>query len=88
MPPSINMQDERRLDAIRPTDIELAPTHTKSSIKKDVDPFLVAFDEPFDAENPRQDVLKSVDRYLSYTLQMLVTCKKVDGHRCHVCNRF
>ena len=37
-------------EAIRSADIELAPTQ---QIKTDHDPFLVAFEEPFDAENPR-----------------------------------
>lgn len=39
----------------RPADIELATT--QSVTKTDHDPFLVAFEEPFDAENPRSVML-------------------------------
>lgn len=49
-----NNQNELAIDTISPTaptDIELVPI--PASIKRDHDPFLVTFDEPFDADNPK-----------------------------------
>lgn len=38
---------------IAPTDIELTNTHPSGSKADTTDPFVVAFEEPYDAENPR-----------------------------------
>ncbi|KAI1855569.1 hypothetical protein JX266_000434 [Neoarthrinium moseri] len=35
------------------TDVELAPVPAPAKAKRDDDPYLVAFDEPFDADNPK-----------------------------------
>ena len=58
-------QSEQHVDAIQSADIELGPT--KTVVKKDFDPLLVAFEEPFDAENPRQEFLniRVTDRSVS-----------------------
>lgn len=47
-----NAANEQTDDAVHPIsrrDTEL----TNSAVTKDVDPFLVTFEEPFDAENPK-----------------------------------
>ena len=57
MPPKLSSPSsgvkEQNTEGIHQVDLELASNQAKS--KTDHDPFLVAFDEPFDAENPRHD---------------------------------
>ncbi|KAJ5690995.1 hypothetical protein N7488_011730 [Penicillium malachiteum] len=47
----VSQEQEAHPDTITPTHVELAPITTHAS--KTDDPFLVAFAEPFDAENPK-----------------------------------
>lgn len=49
---SIELQGEQRVDIHPSADIELVAADATPS-KTDHDPFLVAFEEPFDADNPR-----------------------------------
>lgn len=44
-----NQQLEDAIHPVSPEDIEM----TAKAAAKDLDPFLVTFEEPFDAENPK-----------------------------------